>query len=141
MERVRLLLHVPVRVCVGATWLSLRDDEDDPGSDGPVPTFGFGEAPVSEDAWEEPSIDSPGGVQHLLGRPAWDTCGTQPRSSEKLWQTLWIEMVDARKRPALTSVGGLEGSNSVEILEATGPIADCEPSMCRATRVAGSRER
>jgi hypothetical protein len=40
---------------VGATWLALRDDEDDPGrGEGPEPTFGFGEPPVSEGAWEKP---------------------------------------------------------------------------------------
>ena len=39
----------------GATWLSLRDDEDDPArGEGPEPTFGFGEPPASEGLWEEP---------------------------------------------------------------------------------------
>jgi hypothetical protein len=44
-----------VRVPAGATWLSLRDDEGDadPGA-GPEPTFGFGEPPVGEGAWEAP---------------------------------------------------------------------------------------
>jgi hypothetical protein len=44
-----------VRVPPGATWLSLRDDEDDPArAGGPEPTFGFGEPPMSECAWEAP---------------------------------------------------------------------------------------
>jgi hypothetical protein len=44
-----------VRVPEGATWLSLRDDEGDPvRAGGPEPTFGFGEPPVGEGAWEEP---------------------------------------------------------------------------------------
>jgi hypothetical protein len=41
-----------VRVPAGATWLSLRDEEDDPARrGGPEPTFGFGEPPVREGAW------------------------------------------------------------------------------------------
>jgi hypothetical protein len=41
-----------VRVPAGATWLSLRDDEDDPGrGGGPEPTFGFGEPPEGEGVW------------------------------------------------------------------------------------------
>jgi len=43
-----------VRVPAGATWLSLRGDEDDPARDAPEPTFGFGEPPVGEGAWEKP---------------------------------------------------------------------------------------
>jgi hypothetical protein len=44
-----------VRVPAGATWLSLRDDEDDPArGEGPEPTFRFGEPPVSEGVWEAP---------------------------------------------------------------------------------------
>ena len=39
----------------GATWLSLRDDEDDPARGaGPELTFGFGEPPVGEGAWGAP---------------------------------------------------------------------------------------
>lgn len=40
-----------VRVPDGATWLALRDDEDDPAPGGSEPTFGFGEPPVSEGTW------------------------------------------------------------------------------------------
>jgi hypothetical protein len=44
-----------VRVPAGATWLSLRDDEDDPArGEGPEPTFAFGEPSVSEGVWEAP---------------------------------------------------------------------------------------
>jgi len=44
-----------VRVPTGATWLSLRDDEDDPARGGaPEPAFGFGEPPVEGGTWEEP---------------------------------------------------------------------------------------
>jgi hypothetical protein len=44
-----------VRVPAGATWLSLRDDEEEANRDsGPAPTFGFGEPPVGEGVWEEP---------------------------------------------------------------------------------------
>ena len=44
-----------VRVPAEATWLALCDDEDDPArGDGPEPTFGFGEPPVSEGTWGEP---------------------------------------------------------------------------------------
>jgi hypothetical protein len=44
-----------VRVPSGATWLSLRDDEEEANRDsGPAPTFGFGEPPVGEGVWEEP---------------------------------------------------------------------------------------
>jgi hypothetical protein len=43
-----------VRVPEGATWLALRDDEDDPARDGPEPIFGFGDPPVSEGTWEAP---------------------------------------------------------------------------------------
>lgn len=43
-----------VRVPPGATWLCLRDDEDDPAPGGPEPTFGFGEPPTSEGIWEKP---------------------------------------------------------------------------------------
>jgi hypothetical protein len=43
------------RVPAGATWLSLRDDEDDPARGaGLDPTFGFGEPPLAEGAWEAP---------------------------------------------------------------------------------------
>ena len=43
------------RVADSATWVALRDDEDDPArNDGPEPTFGFGEPPVSERTWESP---------------------------------------------------------------------------------------
>ena len=42
-----------VRVPAGATWVRLSDDEDEPAPDGPVPTFGFGEPPLGEGAWEE----------------------------------------------------------------------------------------
>jgi hypothetical protein len=43
------------RVPAGATWLSLRDDQDDPArGGGPGPMFGFGEPPVGEGAWEKP---------------------------------------------------------------------------------------
>src|SRR5436190_24034634 len=40
-----------LRVAGGATWLSLRDDDDDPGPDGPEPTFGFGEPPLHDGTW------------------------------------------------------------------------------------------
>lgn len=43
-----------LRVPSGATWLSLRDGGDDPAPDDPAPTFGFGEPPLGEGAWEEP---------------------------------------------------------------------------------------
>jgi hypothetical protein len=43
-----------VRVPAGATWLSLRNDEAEPAGGWPQPTFGFGEPPVAEGAWEEP---------------------------------------------------------------------------------------
>lgn len=44
-----------VRVPSGATWLSLRGHEDDSARGaGPEPTFGFGEPPVHQGAWEEP---------------------------------------------------------------------------------------
>jgi len=44
-----------VRIPAGATWLSLRHDEDDPvRGEGPEPTFGFGEPPLGEGAWEAP---------------------------------------------------------------------------------------
>jgi hypothetical protein len=44
-----------VRVQAGATWLALRDDEDDPArGGGPEPTFGFGDPPVGEGTWEAP---------------------------------------------------------------------------------------
>ena len=43
------------RVPSGATWLSLRDDEEDPARcGGPEPAFGFGEPPLGAGAWEEP---------------------------------------------------------------------------------------
>jgi hypothetical protein len=43
------------RVLSGATWLSLRDDDEDRArSAGPEPTFGFGEPPLGEGAWGEP---------------------------------------------------------------------------------------
>ncbi len=43
-----------VRLPEGATWLSLRDYEDDPARGaGPEPTFGFGVPPLGEGAWEE----------------------------------------------------------------------------------------
>jgi hypothetical protein len=38
----------------GATWLALRDDEDDPAPDGPEPTFGLGEPPLGEGVWVMP---------------------------------------------------------------------------------------
>jgi hypothetical protein len=41
------------RVPAGATWLSLREDEDDLArAGGPEPTFGFGEPPVGDGAWK-----------------------------------------------------------------------------------------
>jgi hypothetical protein len=40
------------RVPAGATWLSLRDDDWDPGGAGPDPKFGFGEPPLGDGAWE-----------------------------------------------------------------------------------------
>ncbi len=43
-----------VRVPDGATWVALRDDEDDAASDGPEPTFHFGEPPLGDGAWREP---------------------------------------------------------------------------------------
>jgi hypothetical protein len=44
-----------LRIAAGASWVALRDDEDDPASDGgPEPAFGFGEPPVSEGTWEAP---------------------------------------------------------------------------------------
>jgi hypothetical protein len=43
-----------VRVPDGATWVALRDDEDEPAPDGPEPTFGFGEPPPAEGFWAEP---------------------------------------------------------------------------------------
>jgi hypothetical protein len=43
-----------VRVPAGATWIALRDDEDDPIPGGPEPTFGFGEPPLSEGTWQTP---------------------------------------------------------------------------------------
>jgi hypothetical protein len=44
-----------IKVPAGATWLPLRDDEDDPArGGGPEPSFGFGEPPVAEGSWEEP---------------------------------------------------------------------------------------
>jgi hypothetical protein len=43
------------RVPAGATWLSLRDDEDNPDwVEGPEPMFGFGEPPVGEGTWATP---------------------------------------------------------------------------------------
>ena len=42
-----------LRVPEGATWLALRDDEDDPAPGGPEPAFGFGEPPVGEGTWED----------------------------------------------------------------------------------------
>ena len=42
------------RVPAGATWVALRDDEDDPAPAGPEPAFGFGKSPVAGGAWEEP---------------------------------------------------------------------------------------
>jgi hypothetical protein len=42
-----------VRVPAGATWVALREDEDDPArGGGPEPTFGFGEPPVGDGAWK-----------------------------------------------------------------------------------------
>ena len=44
-----------VRVPAGAIWLSLRDDEDDPGrAGGPELTFGLGEPPLGDGVWEAP---------------------------------------------------------------------------------------
>jgi hypothetical protein len=44
-----------VRVPASATWLSLPEDEDDPArGGGPEPTFGFGDPPLGEGAWEKP---------------------------------------------------------------------------------------
>jgi hypothetical protein len=43
-----------VRLPAGATWLSLRDDEDDPAPHGPGPAFGFGEPPVDDGTWATP---------------------------------------------------------------------------------------
>jgi hypothetical protein len=44
-----------VRVPDGATWIALRDNEDDSGrEDGPNPTFGLGEPPLREGCWEAP---------------------------------------------------------------------------------------
>jgi hypothetical protein len=42
------------RVPEGATWLALRDDEDDPAPGGPEPTFHFGEPPLGAGTWREP---------------------------------------------------------------------------------------
>ena len=43
------------RAPAGATWLLLRDDEDDPGrGPGPELAFGFGTPPVSEGTWQAP---------------------------------------------------------------------------------------
>jgi hypothetical protein len=42
------------RLPAGATWLGLRDDEDDPAPDGPEPTFGFGEPPLRHGRWATP---------------------------------------------------------------------------------------
>jgi hypothetical protein len=42
------------RVPEGATWLALRDDEDDPNPGGPEPTFYSGEPPLDEGVWGEP---------------------------------------------------------------------------------------
>ncbi len=39
-----------LRVPAGATWLSLRDDDDPARGGGPEPSFGFGEPPVGEGA-------------------------------------------------------------------------------------------
>jgi hypothetical protein len=40
------------RLPSGATWLSLRDDEDNPArGGGPEPTFGFGEPPLDDGTW------------------------------------------------------------------------------------------
>jgi hypothetical protein len=42
------------RVPAGATWLSVRDDEDDPDrGTGPEPTFGFGEPPLGDGTWKD----------------------------------------------------------------------------------------
>jgi hypothetical protein len=43
-----------LRVPAGATWVALRDDEDDPAPDGPEPAFGLGEPPLGEGSWAEP---------------------------------------------------------------------------------------
>jgi hypothetical protein len=44
-----------LRVPPGATWVALRDDEDDPcRGEGPEPTFGFGKPPLDEGIWSEP---------------------------------------------------------------------------------------
>jgi hypothetical protein len=44
-----------LRLPDGATWFSLRDDEDDRGrGGGPEPTFGFGEPPEGEGVWTTP---------------------------------------------------------------------------------------
>jgi hypothetical protein len=42
-----------VSVPEGATWVLLSDDEE-PGLNGPEATFGFGEPPLGEGAWEAP---------------------------------------------------------------------------------------
>jgi hypothetical protein len=39
------------RVPTGATWVALRENEDDTVPDGPVPTFGFGDPPVGDGIW------------------------------------------------------------------------------------------
>jgi hypothetical protein len=51
---IRLRHDTPVCLTGGATWVALRDDEDDPAPDGPEPTFGTGEPPVSEGTWAAP---------------------------------------------------------------------------------------
>ena len=43
-----------VSVPTGATWLSLRHNEDAPAPDRPEPTFGFGEPPVQDGTWATP---------------------------------------------------------------------------------------
>jgi len=42
------------RVPADATWLALRDDEDEPAPEGPEPMFGFGEPPLGEGTWATP---------------------------------------------------------------------------------------
>ena len=41
-----------VRIPAGATWLSLRDDDEASRGPGPVPTFAFGEPPLGKGVWQ-----------------------------------------------------------------------------------------
>ena len=47
-----------IRVPARATWVALRDDEDDPASGGPEPAFRFGEPPLGDGTWREPGYCS-----------------------------------------------------------------------------------